>query len=76
VSGLLDYQAVAGSAEGQSVLRWVPDTQGAEPHAVDRELRGALRELLPADGWQRVTLERAARITAPGGKKRRFVAAL
>ena len=76
VSGLLDYQAVAGSAEGQSVLRWVPDTQGAEPHAVDRELRGALRELLPADGWQRVTLERAARTTAPGGKKRRFVAAL
>lgn len=69
VPGLGDFQIVDGSS-ARTVVRWVPDILCADPDALGGDLRDAFRDLAPrAD----VVLRRYDRITARGGKKRRFL---
>ncbi|WBB78442.1 AMP-binding protein [Micromonospora sp. WMMD882] len=63
--GLADFQV--RTAPSGAVLRWTPDDVPADPEPALREV---MAELLPGED---VRYERCARITPPGGKKRRFV---
>ncbi|MFB8274820.1 isocitrate lyase/phosphoenolpyruvate mutase family protein [Nocardia colli] len=65
--GMGDFQIVA--KQDGALLRWMPDAGYPEPEALRRNLRAAVDELLPD---QEVEFELCARITPPGGKKRRF----
>lgn len=65
--GMGDFQIV--SRVDAALLRWMPDAGCREPEALRRSLRAAVDELLPD---HEVEFELCARITPPGGKKRRF----
>jgi phenylacetate-coenzyme A ligase PaaK-like adenylate-forming protein len=69
VPGLGDFQLDASEAR-RPVLRWVPDPLCSDLLALRARLESAATALLPDT---EVVLERRARITPLGGKKRRYV---
>jgi phenylacetate-coenzyme A ligase PaaK-like adenylate-forming protein len=66
--GMGDFQLVTENAE-RALLRWMQDSNHAQPDALHRALRAAIQDLLPDED---VMFERCDRITPVGGKKRRF----
>ncbi|MFI6146643.1 hypothetical protein [Streptomyces sp. NPDC051109] len=67
--GLADFQFVSNGG-GRTLLYWSAEASCADPAAVEAALRDTLAALLPGEDPQ---LERRARITPLGGKKRRFL---
>ncbi|MEU2246308.1 hypothetical protein [Streptomyces sp. NPDC019224] len=67
--GLADFQLARRPDDGGTLLRWAAETTYDAPDALAAALRDALAGLLPDED---VRWERCARITPPGGKKRRF----
>lgn len=66
--GLADFQFVRDDHE-RTLLRWSPEASCAEPGALASALRRTMSDLLPDE---QIELRQCARITPPGGKKRRF----
>ncbi|WP_328720672.1 hypothetical protein OHT52_15125 [Streptomyces sp. NBC_00247] len=67
--GLADFQFVRGDGE-RTLLRWAPEVSRTAPDDLENALRGVVAGLLPGEDTE---LERCARITPLGGKKRRFL---
>ncbi|WP_157531458.1 hypothetical protein [Kitasatospora sp. Root107] len=67
--GLADFQFVLGERD-RTLLRWSAEASCTDPGVPAAALREAVAGLLPAEDPE---LEQCARITPPGGKKRRFL---
>lgn len=66
--GLADFQFVLNDRR-RTLLRWSAEASCAEPAALASTLRRRMSDLLPGE---EIELQECARITPPGGKKRRF----
>ncbi|MFI9062438.1 hypothetical protein ACIGQE_11255 [Streptomyces sp. NPDC053429] len=67
--GLADFRFVLTGGD-HTLLYWSPEASCPDPAALEAALRDTLAALLPGEEPQ---LEQRARITPPGGKKRRFL---